>query len=106
MYAPIEISVWEKVKHKLPEDAIVTEKWQGTKGHAFFAYKPDTDGVCSFLSVQGECSIYTYRPRSCRAVGVDPRVPCPVVAPKRAMQKITDLVNRANEKGIFFEGQK
>ena len=105
-YAPIEKEVWERVKHKVPADAVITEKFQGTSKHAFFAYKPETDGVCSFLSEQGKCSIYTYRPRSCRAVGVDPRVPCPVVAPKRAMQKIMEMAIRINKKGIVLEGQK
>lgn len=67
-FAPIELKAWDRVKHLVKDDAVIDHRWIGTKKEAFIVMKPDSKGECYFLK-NGRCSIYPYRPRSCRACG-------------------------------------
>jgi Fe-S-cluster containining protein len=71
-YAPISVKEWEKIKARFPigDDAIVMECFQGTPKHAVIVYKARTDKVCYYLK-DGRCSIYNYRPKTCREVASD-----------------------------------
>jgi Fe-S-cluster containining protein len=93
-YAPIESKVWAKVKNKLPGEAEVTKYWPGTYKEAYVAIKPNSDGVCAFL-IEGRCSIYSYRPDSCRAVGV--RIVCSYVDPKGAIAQMAKWIPKGHK---------
>lgn len=51
------------------------------------------EGTCAFLK-EGRCSVYTYRPHVCRALGVDPRIPCPILHPEAAQGAALELFRR------------
>jgi Fe-S-cluster containining protein len=95
-YAPIEIKVWDKIKHKINlEEYDYAHKWQGTRKEAMIVWKKDTDGECAFLK-DGRCSIYSYRPRACRAVGVI--IPCGYAHP----EETDKMIQSYREKGVRF----
>ena len=93
-YPPIETKVYKKLEAlgKIPKDAIIEKKWEGTSKEAYVVTKNTTDpmkaGECSFLK-DGRCEIYTYRPYSCRAVGV--KIPCAYVDPVATRKMIDNL---------------
>lgn len=95
-YAPIELSVWERVKHKAGADAIVEKLFEGTRREAVFCSKPNTDCVCYFLT-EGRCTIYAYRPMACRAVGS--KIPCAYVNPVAVKAMIDGCSKRLFNKG-------
>ena len=82
-FAPIEKRVWDRVKHKVPEWSIIEQHCVGTSEEFYIAKvnttDPSKDGLCAFLGDDKRCSIYNYRPRSCRAIGQ--QVPCPYAHP-------------------------
>jgi Fe-S-cluster containining protein len=84
-FAPIELPVWERVKHLLPKGSVVAHIHEDTKHEAVVACKPLSDGECAFLSLEKRCTIYHMRPKACRAVG-GPKVPCQYVDPKGAAE--------------------
>lgn len=96
-YAPIEIRVWERVRHKCPPDAQLMRRWEGTPADAVIAMKPDSDGECAFLQ-GGRCSIYSMRPRSCRALGW--LFPCGYVDPEGAQR----IAERYLQRCVSTEG--
>lgn len=98
-YAPIETRVWKRVKHKVQGDVEIYCKWEGEPKEAWFALKRGTDGECAFLQ-NGRCSIYSMRPRSCRAVGV--LIPCSEVDKETAARQMEVLLEVARRKGIRF----
>ncbi len=101
LYAPIAMKHWAKIKEKFPigPDARITECFKGTPRHAVIVSKRDTQGECYFLR-DGRCSIYTYRPDTCRKVGADGV--CPQTDPVACLARYVD----AKRKGHTFLVEK
>lgn len=71
-HAPFHMREWLKIKERFPvgEDAVVEEVFPGTRGHGVIVWKKGTGKECYYLR-SGRCSIYTYRPSTCRKTGAD-----------------------------------
>lgn len=101
-YAPIEMPVWDKVKDKINLDDYVHDRvYPGTSMEAMVVWKKETDGECAFLE-NGRCSIYSDRPKSCRAVGTT--IPCAYVDPEAVDRFIRQAKKRL--KGRQFISEK
>ena len=100
-YAPIHLKEWETIKAKfnIGDDVIIEECFQGTKAHAVVVSKPGTDRECYFLK-DGRCSIYTYRPNTCRKVAEDGV--CAYTNPKELQRRVQAIA----ERGHVFLSQK
>ena len=100
--APIEASVWRTVSHKA-NGAEITILWEGTTKEAVIASKPGTEGECWFL-VNGRCSIYSRRPKSCRAVGT--LFPCAVIATEKEKEALTRRIEFLRNSGHKFNADE
>jgi len=71
-HAPFHMREWLKIKQKFPvgEDGVVEEVFPGTRAHGVIVWKKGTTKQCYYLR-DGLCSIYCYRPSTCREVGKD-----------------------------------
>lgn len=104
-YAPIHMKEWEKIKEKdgidflICDDAIVEEVFRGTPAHGVIVWKRGTSKQCYFLK-EGRCSIYTYRPSTCRKVGANGI--CAYTNP----EAIREMVAKIKEKGHTFLAEK
>lgn len=71
-HAPFHMREWLKIKERFPvgEDGIVEDVFPGTRGHGVIVWKKGTRKECYYLR-DGRCSIYTYRPSTCRKTAAD-----------------------------------
>jgi Fe-S-cluster containining protein len=63
---------WLKIKTRfiISYDATVEEVFPNTAAHGVIVWKKGTKKECYFLR-DGRCSIYIYRPSTCRKTGAD-----------------------------------
>lgn len=72
VYAPFHMKEWLKIKERFPvgPDAVVEEVFPRTTAYGVLVWKAGTDKQCYYLK-DGRCSIYTYRPSTCRKAASD-----------------------------------
>lgn len=94
-HAPFHMKEWLKIKERFPvgEDAIVEEVFPNTRGHGVIVWKRGTSKQCYFLK-EGRCSIYTYRPSTCRKAGADGV--CAYVNPDAVIKKVMEIKARGH----------
>jgi Fe-S-cluster containining protein len=92
---------WLKIKERFPvgDDAVVEEVFPNTRAYGVIVWKKGTSKECYFLK-DGRCSIYSYRPSTCRKTGADGI--CAYVNPDGVMRKVMEL----KAKGHIFLSEK
>jgi len=100
-HAPFHMKEWLKIKERFPvgDDAVVEEVFPNTRAYGVIVWKKGTSKECYFLK-EGRCSIYTYRPSTCRKTGADGI--CAYVNPEGVMRKVMEL----KAKGHIFLSEK
>jgi Fe-S-cluster containining protein len=94
-HAPFHMKEWLKIKERFPvgEDAVVEEVFVNSKAHGVVVSKKGTNKQCYFLHA-GRCSIYTYRPTTCRKTGADGV--CAYINPEAVMKKVMEMKSRGH----------
>jgi len=71
-HAPFHMREWLKIRERFPvgDDGVVEEVFPNTRAYGVIVWKKGTRKECYYLR-DGRCSIYTYRPSTCRKTGAD-----------------------------------
>lgn len=99
-FPPMSLREFKSIRKKygIPKNAIVIKN-ENIVNHNYkhrylmMALKPDNK-TCAFL-VDGKCSVYDLRPKTCREYGVNPKMPCMYLYPEKAREEMQKLENRA-----------